>query len=167
MDVNEFIHKYKKSKIYSLHGVVRIENVIKDLEQLRTIEYNPKVKIPKFVAEWLEIKKKNKDSLHVSIDGDWQIMPEVMKEWLFVEFNDEVFARAWLDGYEVEEEPKYYVKIGNGYFSGYDESKVTYVLDNAPGELTYALVYDDKHEAETDASDIGGEVVLVEKEVLS
>lgn len=109
MNVKELISKYKKSKLYSLHGVVRIENVIKDLEQLKTIEYNPKVKIPNFAAEWLEIKKKNKDSLHVSIDGDWQIMPEVMKEWLFVEFNDEVFARAWLDGYEVEEDPKYYV----------------------------------------------------------
>lgn len=49
--------------------------------------------------------------MHVAIDGDWQIMPKVMKDWLLIEFNDEVFARAWLDGYTIEPEQVYYIPL--------------------------------------------------------
>ena len=70
-----------------------------------------KVVVPKFVAEWLAFKKTNKDSLHVAIDGDWQIMPKEMKDWLSIELNDEVFARAWLDGYTIEPEQLYYIPL--------------------------------------------------------
>lgn len=31
--------------------------------------------------------------------------------WFYNESNQETFARAWLDGYTVEKEPKYTVKI--------------------------------------------------------
>ena len=57
--------------------------------------------------------------------------------WFYDDDNIELFARAWLDGYEVEKEPKYTVKIkatkhyfakdGNGriYFSLKYESAFT------------------------------------------
>ena len=32
-------------------------------------------------------------------------------EWFEEDDNMELFARAWLDGYEIEKEPKYTVKI--------------------------------------------------------
>ncbi|WP_270659654.1 DUF1642 domain-containing protein [Enterococcus thailandicus] len=72
--------------------------------------------------------------------------------------NPETFMRAWLDGYEVEKEPLYCVKIGKGYFSGFDETKVTYVIDDVPGSLTQRIKYDSKEEAEMDALQIGGTV---------
>lgn len=79
---------------------------IADLKEniMNLVDEPEKVVVPKFVAEWLAFKKTNKDSLHVAIDGDWQIMPKAMKDWLLIEFNDEVFARAWLDGYTIGEE---------------------------------------------------------------
>ena len=72
--------------------------------------------------------------------------------------NPETFMRAWLDGYEVEKEQLYCVKIGKGYFSGFDETKVTYVIDDAPGALAQRVKYDSKEEAEMDALQIGGTV---------
>lgn len=58
----------------------------------------------------------------------------------------------------VKKEPKWVVKIGKGYFSGYDETKVTYVLDNSPGEIAQRILYDDFNKAKSDADDIGGVV---------
>lgn len=55
-------------------------------------------------------------------------------------------------------EPRWVVKIGKGYFSGYDELAVTYVLDDMPDALYGRIVYDDLHEAQTDADNIGGTV---------
>lgn len=67
------------------------------------------------------------------------------------------FCQAVISGdYDVEKEPLYCVKIGKGYFSGFDETKVTYVLDDAPGSLARRVTYKDKNEAEMDAIQIGG-----------
>lgn len=55
-------------------------------------------------------------------------------------------------------ESRWVVKIGKGYFSGYDELAVTYVLDDIPGALDGRIVYDNLHEAETDADNVGGTV---------
>ncbi|EKJ6092301.1 DUF1642 domain-containing protein, partial [Listeria monocytogenes] len=39
-------------------------------------------------------------------------MPDEMYEWLISSAdNQELLARAWLDGYEVEKEPLYYVRL--------------------------------------------------------
>ena len=62
------------------------------------------------------------------------------------------------DGYTIRKEPQWVVKIGNGYFSGYDELLITYVLDDVPGALDGRIVYDNLHEAETDADKVGGTI---------
>ncbi|WP_049476234.1 DUF1642 domain-containing protein [Streptococcus constellatus] len=76
-----------------------------------------KVVIPQFVAEWIETCKKNGD-FYVSLG--FASSPTVWKEnnlsdecvgWLFDADNQDPFARAWLDGYEVEQEKRYTVKI--------------------------------------------------------
>lgn len=67
------------------------------------------------------------------------------------------FEKACFVGYEVEV-PVWYVKIGKGYFSGFDDTKVTYVIDDAPGALAQRIKYDSKEEAEMDALQIGGTV---------
>lgn len=114
--------------------------------------------IPQFVADWIERCKEAKHNLC----GVLEFAPTKVDQWIFHTHKKservDLVARAWLDGYEVEEEPRWAVKIGKGYFSGYDETKVTYVLDNFPGETARRIVYDDLNEAESDANDIGGEV---------
>lgn len=81
-----------------------------------------KVKVPKFVADWIEEVKQRGCGLADALDCFASpIMPDNIKEW--VEFNSsaigchhdhqELLARAWLDGYEVEEEPQYRVIFPN------------------------------------------------------
>ncbi|CAB3441057.1 TPA: DUF1642 domain-containing protein [Listeria monocytogenes] len=68
------------------------------------------VKLPKFVADWIEKKKENGDDLLVALDKNWQGMDDRVGDWFDVEKERyELFARAWMDGYEVEQEPLYYV----------------------------------------------------------
>lgn len=78
-----------------------------------------KVKVPQFVADWIEYCKfTHVDLQHALIVGDVYFYNYAnqkdfskLKEFLETENNQELFARAWLDGYEVEEERRYYVKI--------------------------------------------------------
>ena len=67
--------------------------------------------IPKFVAEWIEETKPYK-SLRVAFEYIAQRKRDNHDDKLAFwveEGNSETFARAWLDGYTVEEEQKYYV----------------------------------------------------------
>lgn len=73
--------------------------------------------IPKFVAEWIESRKNNYPS---DVIGAYLRMNELsaneqtreVLSWVHEsELNRSNFARAWLDGYTVEEEQKYVVKI--------------------------------------------------------
>ncbi|AWX47322.1 MULTISPECIES: DUF1642 domain-containing protein [Enterococcus] len=71
--------------------------------------------VPKFVAEWIEYAKKKGDSLAISFKP-WNLYGvEYSKVDRWIEDNQETFARAWLDGYEVEKIQKYIVKIGKLY----------------------------------------------------
>ncbi|EAE3140385.1 TPA: DUF1642 domain-containing protein [Listeria monocytogenes] len=75
--------------------------------------------IPKFAADAINTFKDEGDSLAVAID--YEVYTEAlikelsldikMRGWLWETSNQELFARAWLDGYEVEKEPLYYVKL--------------------------------------------------------
>lgn len=70
------------------------------------------VEVPKLVADWIEKKKENGDDLLVALDKNWQGMEDSVRDWFDGEKERyELFARAWLDGYEVEKEPLYYVKL--------------------------------------------------------
>lgn len=115
MNKQELIEKYKnildKSSVFA---VVSIYGVLDDLEQLDEPE---EVTIPQVVADWIENCKRGLSlrqaisQVHVSIEVDDWLM-EVDADGNFV--NQETFARAWLDGYKVEEEKRYVVTLKNG-----------------------------------------------------
>ncbi|EIJ7488524.1 DUF1642 domain-containing protein [Listeria monocytogenes] len=74
------------------------------------------VKVPKFVADWIEYCKKHCWGLSEALEDTYEnsCMPEEVMDWFEdCRENQELFARAWLDGYEVEKEPLYYVKLGD------------------------------------------------------
>lgn len=85
--------------------VVELEKVIDNLSQ---IDNRPKVKIPQFVADWLEVCKENLAvGLHTAMSPTFmrensQGLDEIV--WMESARSQETFARAWLDGYEVEQE---------------------------------------------------------------
>ena len=73
-------------------------------------EYIPeKVKVPQFVADWIEEARKSCKNVADLFDFDFT-NKEVSK-WFMQERPFDLVARAWLDGYEVEEEKRYTVKI--------------------------------------------------------
>ena len=87
----------------------------------------PKPAIPQFVADWIKYCKFTNVNLGRALfisDIDFynyesQEDCSKLKEFLGTETNQEIFARAWLDGYEVESEPRYMVRI-KGLDDAYD-----------------------------------------------
>lgn len=80
------------------------------LELVKQLDEPQPVKVPPFVAEKIEYFKKT---------GDWDLFQAMdslfgrreTREWLEYKNNQETFVRAWLDGYEVEKEKRYYVRF--------------------------------------------------------
>ena len=68
-----------------------------------------KVVVPKFVAEWIEELKKS----HSNLAWIWSVYPAEHKTKKWLEQNTEKFMRAWLDGFEIEQEKLYTVEIPN------------------------------------------------------
>ena len=68
-----------------------------------------KVTIPQFAADFIAEQKKLGHTLSYSIDAS---MSDRVAEWYWD--NSELFARAWLDGYEIEKEKRYRVSLKNG-----------------------------------------------------
>ncbi|MGQ7601593.1 DUF1642 domain-containing protein [Streptococcus suis] len=66
-----------------------------------------KVVVPKFVAEWIEELKKS----HSNLAWVWEVYPNEPKIKNWLESNTETFMRAWLDGFEIEQEKLYTVEI--------------------------------------------------------
>lgn len=69
-----------------------------------------KVTVPHFIAEYIEFKKKYDFHVYGAMRVIEDHYDKRVPEW-FYEKNVETFVRAWLDGYEVEKEPKYTVKF--------------------------------------------------------
>ncbi|HAJ9287053.1 DUF1642 domain-containing protein [Listeria monocytogenes] len=70
------------------------------------------LKVPQFVADWIEQRDAKGDDLYTAMDKSWQSMNYKVIDWLEDgEDRYNKFARAWLDGYEVEKEPLYYVRL--------------------------------------------------------
>ena len=68
--------------------------------------------IPKYVAEYVELAKSDVTLMRVmELANTRYELPRWEKEYDWISANYEDFARAWLSGYEVEEEQKYNVKI--------------------------------------------------------
>lgn len=76
----------------------------------------PKPVIPRYIADYLEKVKSEGD---LTVVGAVNEAPEgEVSDWLILE-NVNTFAKAWVNGYTVEGEPRYTVKMKG--ISGYSE----------------------------------------------
>lgn len=106
MNKQELIKKYEmKGEQLKEFPVVAIGDVLKNLRELDGPE---KVTIPQLIAEKIEYCKET-DGYSLFHAMDYCYNFKECADWL--ESNEEVFARAWLDGYEVEKEKRYLVKL--------------------------------------------------------
>lgn len=88
------------------------------LKELKQLDEPQKVKIPQFVAEYIEFKKKNNFHVYGAMRVIEDHYDKKVPDW-FYENNIEKFCLAWLDGYEVEKEKRYLVKVKGVHFTNY------------------------------------------------
>ena len=88
---------------------------LKEEQPIVTLDETHKPVVPKFVADWIEYAKKKGDSLAISFKPWKPYGVDCSKADRWIEDNQETFARAWIDGYEVEKEPLYSVIIAGEY----------------------------------------------------
>lgn len=104
MNKKELIKRYENTfcTIISINGV---------LEDLRQLDEPQKVTVPQFVADYIKY----------AIENDWDFQDlfkyiedeedEELLRWVYHERNQETLAAAWINGYTVEEEKQYRVKL--------------------------------------------------------
>ena len=106
-----------------------VKNIISQIHEPQ------KVVVPKFVAEWIEGSKRSGWHLQKALyrmDDD-----EKVGDWSYDENGDlifekvDIFARAWLDGYEVEKEKLYTVEIPDPH----GMYKIRYLFRNSVGNI--------------------------------
>lgn len=98
--------KESKGRIINCIDVDRIINTIKQLDEPQ------KVKVPQCVAEWIEEARKSCKDVADLFEFDFT--NDEVRKWFMQERPFDLVARAWLDGYEVEEEKRYIVSLNNG-----------------------------------------------------
>lgn len=115
MKLKELIDKYEvvECVVDFVSEKTLLKNIRRDLEQ---VDEPRKVKVKKFVADWIEKCKNNfgfnlKSAMNINTILHYSDDCHKMIDWIKVNSNQETFARAWLDGYEVEEEKRYVVRI--------------------------------------------------------
>ena len=117
MNVKELIGKYE----YMSHACFRRVDTLEVLKDLRQLDEPQKVTIPQFVADWIKYcKNTNVTMTRALLVGEVDFYNYAnqkdlsrLTDFFSDEKNQEILARAWLDGYEVEKEKekRYVVKI--------------------------------------------------------
>ena len=114
----------QRDMILDLHGwgvFGYIKGIINQLDEPQKIELpkvefkkSQKVKVPQFVADWIEYCKVKKITLAHALYRSEEAENKNVFSWIVKDSgNQETFARAWLDGYEVEKKKKYKVVLLN------------------------------------------------------
>lgn len=119
MNKQKLIEKYEgASKRLYVFPVVTINEVLEDLKQLD--EPKEKVTLPRPVANWISCVRGRNKTLHFALEN----APEEVNLWFCEDEKNRqnIFANAWVNGYHIEKEKRYLVKIVgmdniNGYLS--------------------------------------------------
>ena len=105
MSIQDLITRYER--INNFADKVSLSKAIEDLNELME---SRKPVVPQFVADWIE-ECKNDDFHLFGAMEEMSLHQKKLDYWFREDDNMELFARAWLDGYTVEEEHKYNVKF--------------------------------------------------------
>ncbi|MBF9649438.1 DUF1642 domain-containing protein [Streptococcus pseudopneumoniae] len=111
MNIKALIKKYEAVEcvVGIVSGKTILKTVLRDLKQL---DEQKSVKVPQFVAEWIEEARKACKDVAELFEFDFT--NDEVRKWFMQERPFDLVARAWLDGYEVEEEKRYIVSLNNG-----------------------------------------------------
>ena len=79
------------------------------IDMIEQLDEPQKVTVPQFIADHIKDSKEVGRDLQDAMNSS-TILEEV-DLWLYTDNNMDTFARAWLDGYEIEQEKRYYVRL--------------------------------------------------------
>lgn len=125
MNEQELIKRIGQLFVFGSRDYIERNRVLDLVEQLD--EPQP-VQVPPFVADWIERSKQEKRNLRNALNNGG----EKIRLWFLDQENYDLFARAWLDGYEVEEEKRYLVKI---------RATKHYISKDGTGKIFFSLAY--------------------------
>ncbi|HEL2723737.1 TPA: DUF1642 domain-containing protein [Streptococcus suis] len=158
MEKLEAIEKIKNIDTLNINDRIagqQVDMVIKNqvLDIISQIYEPQKVEVPKYIADSIEYCKDTEGyGLFHTMDHCYQYKDSA--DWL--ECNEETFARAWLFGYEIEQEKLYVVTDGNKlYLKEFDELNAIIIIDDVVGVVDDAKRYEDKTKAQQAADELG------------
>lgn len=138
MDKQEAMLKLRESSWSYEDNSFKLVHIIdfdKAQEIVSKIYESRKGVIPRYVAEWIEVCRAKNFSLRFAMKHI--NLPDKVHKWLLETGpdgrtfpNQDIFARAWLDGYEVEKEKLYTVEIPNA-----NEDEYVIVLERERGKI--------------------------------
>ena len=129
MNKQELIKKYE----YMSHACFRRVDTLEVLKDLRQLDEPQKPVVPQFVADYIEWTKEEDYHLLGAMGTIMTSRRKNLYEWFYDDDNMELFARAWLDGYqtfEVEEKWKPIVGFYNEVSNQGRVRSVTHVAGN-------------------------------------
>lgn len=121
MTKQELIEKYEyELKLLRLQfgEILRTKIYEELLDYLKQLDEPQKPVVPQFVANYIEYTKENEWDLLEAMNNVAYEDDKDLRTWF--NNNAENFAQSWLDGYEVEKEKRYQVKMkGMNCINGY------------------------------------------------
>lgn len=135
--LNIFLENLSKGSIHKVAGyqantdctyiLLEVEN-----ELANQLGEPQKVKVPQFVADVIEGAREHSPELEDALHYAYSNGSQEFTEWYQKKSNRDLFARAWLDGYEVEKEKRYLVKI---------RATKHYIAKDGTGKIFFSLAY--------------------------
>lgn len=130
-------------------------NIVEQLDEPK------KVKVPEFVVEWFEENKHNLNFAIYELCEAGKVPVDLyegltdFERWFYLNHDIDTLIRMQ-DGYEVEEEPKWVVKVGNLYFCGWEDTTAQFVMNTVLGEDESIIKYKNEGTASSVAKNLGG-----------
>ena len=133
MNKQELIKEFEENGIYCLNvfgNEVKNIPVKRAIDLIKQLGEPQPVKVPQFVAEWIEEARKACKDVAELFEFDFT--NDEVRKWFMQERPFDLVARAWLNGYEVEKEKRYLVKI---------RATKHYFLKDRNGKIFFSLLY--------------------------
>ena len=114
MNKQELIKEFEE---IGIHGLNMFGTVVKGIptktaiDLIKQLDEPRKVKVPQFVADYIEESRLKGWDLLASMCFVVSAKNKKTTKWFYLGENKNIFALAWIFGYEVEEEKRYLVKV--------------------------------------------------------